>query len=566
MKCGVYARFSSNNQNPASIHDQIFACQRYAEGHSLEISDDHIYVDEALSGIGVQHRAGYQQLLVALSLIPPPFQILLVDDLSRLSRDAAEILRLVRLLQGNGLTLISVADGIETGTKLSKLAISVKALFNELYLDDLRDRTMRGMQGRFSRGHHTGGKIFGYRSFSVLDSSGRVDSTGQPLCLGKKLEIHPEEAQMVQSIFQWFAEGLGLRSIARRLNGPGHTGSTSPPTLRSNGNWWSSSGVRIILKNEKYRGQWVWGRRAFIKDHVTGKRRARIRPASEWQVEEFPHLRIVSDDLWDQVYHRFRRLAEVYPNRTPHGRLSGKAMGAPSPRTTLFSGILRCGICGGGLVVVSGGTKNPGGRYGCGFHRDKGNEACRNNLTVKITTVESTLVGMIKEKVFHPEALRYLAKAVNHHLERFQNVKDQHRQQIERELESVDKEIKNIGKAILAGVVGETTAALLHERETRRKALLQQLVDIQTSHNSPLLHLDEKAITAQLNQLAEVLNQDPGRVNTFFRQHLTPITCVPVEKEKRRFYRASGASNGEEFLKTLGLAQSFTFGGCGGGI
>jgi hypothetical protein len=68
-----------------------------------------------------------------------------MGDSSALSRDAAEILRLVRLLQGLGVKLISVADGIETGHKLSKLVVSMKAVINELYLDDLRDRTLRGL-------------------------------------------------------------------------------------------------------------------------------------------------------------------------------------------------------------------------------------------------------------------------------------------------------------------------------------------------------------------------------------------------------------------------------------
>jgi hypothetical protein len=63
----------------------------------------------------------------------------------RLSRDAAEMLRLARLLEYARITLISVADSIETGIKLSKLTLSVKAIFNEQYLDDLRERTLRGL-------------------------------------------------------------------------------------------------------------------------------------------------------------------------------------------------------------------------------------------------------------------------------------------------------------------------------------------------------------------------------------------------------------------------------------
>ena len=145
MRCGVYTRFSSDSQHPASIDDQLLACRRYAAQQGWRIFPEHEYADEALSGVGVEHRPAYRRLLAALGGTPP-FEVLLVDDLSRLSRDAAEILRLVRLLQGLGVKLISVADGIETGHKLSKLVVSMKAVINELYLDDLRDRTLRGQR------------------------------------------------------------------------------------------------------------------------------------------------------------------------------------------------------------------------------------------------------------------------------------------------------------------------------------------------------------------------------------------------------------------------------------
>jgi site-specific DNA recombinase len=177
----------------------------------------HEYVDEALSGVGVEHRPAYRRLLAALGGTPP-FQVLLVDDLSRLSRDAAEILRLVRLLQGLGVKLISVADGIETGHKLSKLVVSMKAVINELYLDDLRDRTLRGLHGQFARGLHTGGRVYGYRSVPMVDPSGRTDAMGQPLVLGMALAVEPVEARTVRHIYEWFTGGVSLRAIAHRLN------------------------------------------------------------------------------------------------------------------------------------------------------------------------------------------------------------------------------------------------------------------------------------------------------------------------------------------------------------
>lgn len=45
------------------------------------------------------------------------------------------------------------------------------------------------------------------------------------------------------------------------------------------------------------------------------------------------------------------------------------------------------------------------------------------------------------------------------------------------------------------------------------------------------------------------------------RRVWTPITCTPVDVGERRVYRASGAANGGEIIKSLGQAQAFDLGG-----
>ena len=67
MRCGVYTRFSSDSQHPASIDDQLLACRRYAAQQGWQVLGEHEYVDEALSGVGVEHRPAYRRLLAALA-------------------------------------------------------------------------------------------------------------------------------------------------------------------------------------------------------------------------------------------------------------------------------------------------------------------------------------------------------------------------------------------------------------------------------------------------------------------------------------------------------------------
>jgi site-specific DNA recombinase len=566
MRCAVYARFSSDIQHPASIEDQRLACQRYADRQGWELLPDHAYADEALSGMGVTHRPAYQRLLAAVGATVKPFDVLLVDDLSRLSRDAAEMLRLARLLEYARITLISVADGIETGTKLSKLTLSVKAIFNEQYLDDLRERTLRGLRGRFARGLHTGGRIYGYRSVPVVDASGRVDAGGQPLILGMELVIDPDEARIVRQIFASFATGVSMRAIAHRLNAQTVAFPAASTRRGAKRKGWAQSAVRVILLNDKYRGQWIFGRRLFFKDPVSGRRRARQRPRNEWQVSEQADLRLIPDDLWQAAQARFHHLATMYRAHRNQGRLHGRDTGSPSARTALFSGLLRCGTCGSSLVVINGHPRPDHRRYGCGFHRDKGPRICPNGLSVRVGIVERCLVAVLQEHVVHPAAVAYLVNSVNQHLDAVHAAHGEARKAVQTELAHVEIELRNIEDAIVQGVVGKTTAALLQDREARRDALATRLRTLAGPRSVGPLRLGPAEIRASLEQLDALLKQDSGRANNVLRQILEPITMTPVEEKGRRFYRATGAAKGPEMLNRLGLAQAVDFGGCGGWI
>ncbi|HZP35340.1 MAG TPA: recombinase family protein [Methylomirabilota bacterium] len=565
MRCAVYARFSSDVQHPASIEDQRLACQRYADRHGWQILPDHAYADEALSGMGVNHRPGYQRLLAAVGATARPFDVLLVDDLSRLSRDAAEMLRLARLLEHVRITLISVADGIETGTKLSKLTLSVKAIFNEQYLDDLRERTLRGLQGRFARGLHTGGRIYGYRSVPVIDAAGRLDASGQPLRAGMELVIEPDEARIVRQIFESFAAGLSMRAIAHRLNEQAVAFPAARTRRGTKRKGWAQSAVRVILLNDKYRGRWIFGRRAFFKDPASGRRRARQRPRSEWQVAEQADLRLIPEELWQAVQARFEQLATVYGPRRTGGRLEGRHPAGPSVRTGLFSGLLRCGTCGGSLVVINGHPRPEHRRYGCGFHREKGSRVCLNSLSVRVGTVETRLVAALREHVLQPGAIAHLAAGVNQHLAAIHTAQGEARKTVAAELAQIEIELRNIEDAIVHGLVGTTTAALLQDREARRDVLRARLQAAERPSAGPL-RVGAAEIRAHLDELDALLKQDSPRANAVFRQILEPITMTPVEQDGRRFYRATGAAKGAEMLDRLGLAQAVDFGGCGGWI
>lgn len=106
MKVAIYARYSSDNQRPESIQDQIRACQELAHARGYVVDLTHIYKDEAKSG-ALKDRPALETLLAAARA--RQFEAVLVDDLSRLSRDNHFLLTLYAEFRFNGVRIISRA-------------------------------------------------------------------------------------------------------------------------------------------------------------------------------------------------------------------------------------------------------------------------------------------------------------------------------------------------------------------------------------------------------------------------------------------------------------------------
>ena len=106
-RCAVYSRYSSDLQSPTSIADQLRLCEAFAERQGWAVVA--CFEDAALSGFGVEHRPGYFALVAAALQSPPPFDLILVEDVSRLTRDLSEVLRLYHRLRLKGVDLVGVS-------------------------------------------------------------------------------------------------------------------------------------------------------------------------------------------------------------------------------------------------------------------------------------------------------------------------------------------------------------------------------------------------------------------------------------------------------------------------
>ena len=199
MKAAIYARYSSENQRPQSIDDQISTCRKLALTQEFSIDENHIYSDEAKSG-AIKDRHGLNSLIEGAR--NQLFQVVLVDDLSRLARDNFLMLTVLADLNFQGIRVISVADGLDSGDQESTLGIQIRGIFNELQLQDLKKKTMRGLVGQKQRGFSCGERTFGYTSVPVGEI--RFDKKGKERPEGYKKEIDPLESSIVLRVFELY--------------------------------------------------------------------------------------------------------------------------------------------------------------------------------------------------------------------------------------------------------------------------------------------------------------------------------------------------------------------------
>jgi DNA invertase Pin-like site-specific DNA recombinase len=183
-----------------------------------------------------------------------------------------------------------------------RLLASVIGWKDEAYLEDLREKTRRGLAGQVRRGFSAGGRTYGYHTEQVVDSS-KLDTHGNPYVNGYRRVAAEDEATVIRRIFAEYANGKSPKAIARELN----RDRIAPPRgTRTKGWTWTAlvGNTHLgtgILNNSLYIGRHVWNRFRWEKDPETGKRAPRLRPQDDWVMVERPELRIVPPETWEHV-------------------------------------------------------------------------------------------------------------------------------------------------------------------------------------------------------------------------------------------------------------------------
>ena len=491
MRTAAYCRFSSDRQQETSIRDQLRNIENYC--NRVGWPTPALYQDQALSGAR-NDRPGYRSMLDAAEL--GAFDVLLVDDLSRLSRDSIESAKAIRALKFNGIVVIGVSDGIDTGRDGYKLETGLRGLMSEFYLDDLAKKTHRGLVGKALDGFSAGGLPYGYGSHQ--EAGGFVRTIDQ------------DKARWVRYIFEQYAAGVAPRRIAAELNARG------VPSPR--GTTWAHSALYPdakgvgILGNAIYNGRMIWNKTVWVKDPETGRRKRVIRPIDEWIIKDVPELKIIDDDLWNACERRIKAVREASAIQKNAGKMAVGRQGQ-----YLLSGILRCGQCGGAYVIVSNGM------YGCAAHKDRGAHVCANAMRVKREKIEDLLLAEIRQNLLSEEAYREFEARTREILKESRPDPAA----AKKRLQSAQRELDNIMGAIKAGIFTSATktALLAAEKQVEdAKSELDAVAAFEPTQILPRAREIYKDLVARLNAVDDI-----QRARTAIKLLLGSVRMVPEQ-------------------------------------
>jgi DNA invertase Pin-like site-specific DNA recombinase len=273
MRVAAYCRASTDSPAQRASPEQQIHAYKAMIALNLDWELAGIYTDIA-SGLRLQHREGYKKLLRDCKR--GKIDMIIVKSMSRLGRDALELIKRIREWKALGITLYLETEMINTMTT-DNFTIDVLAGLaqaeSEARSEAIKFGIRQSMQSGNVKLNHK--QFLGY----TKDTNGL-------------LVIVPEEAEIVRKIFELYLQGYGCRKIKRWLEEHGIktvTGKTE----------WSTSTIDRILSSEKYIGD-VLMQKTFTPDALGGLQVKNTGQQAMYLIEN-DHEPIIERETWIRV-------------------------------------------------------------------------------------------------------------------------------------------------------------------------------------------------------------------------------------------------------------------------
>lgn len=446
------------------------------------------YIDDGISGIHADKREEFQRMLRDAKL--GKIDMIITKEISRFARNTLDSIQYTRELLSYGVCVWFQNDGINTIDDDSEFRLTIMA--------GVAQDEIRKLSSRVKFGHAQSiknGVVLGHRMYGYSNNQG-------------KLELVPEEADMVRMIFQDYASGISTPRIEKKLWDMGYRSFKGGKINRDV--------IKNIIRNPKYKGYYCGGK-VKVVDMFTKKQE--FLPQSEWIMFKDDGSRvpqIIDEATWEKANAYLRERGEAIKSR----RTSFKS-------ENIFTGKLFCA--------------NDGAPYWMKQHYIRGKEDVRWVCSYKIKNgaascnsfglAESELKEIIAELI--NKSSENIDSILEEYFEILQssikNIPDNKNEisRLEKQIDLLKQKREKILEYNLDGKISDDEFISRNKEYVKQiKRIESHILEIQNTKSPEPVEIQLSAIKEQLEKFKGVTPQDINRqiVNELFEK----ITVEPL--------------------------------------
>lgn len=446
------------------------------------------YIDDGISGMHADKREEFQRMLRDAKL--GKIDMIITKEISRFARNTLDSIQYTRELLSYGVCVWFQNDGINTIDDDSEFRLTIMA--------GVAQDEIRKLSSRVKFGHAQSiknGVVLGHRMYGYSNNQG-------------KLELIPEEADMVRMIFQDYASGISTPRIEKKLWNMGYRNFKGGKINRDV--------IKNIIRNPKYKGYYCGGKVKVI-DMFTKKQE--FLPQSEWVMFKDDGSRvpqIIDETTWEKANAYLRERGEAIKSR----RTSFK-------NENIFTGKLFCA--------------NDGAPYWMKQHYIRGKEDVRWVCSYKIKNgaascnsfglAESELKEVIAELI--NKSSENIDSILEEYFEILQssikNIPDNKNEisRLEKQIDLLKQKREKILEYNLDGKISDDEFISRNKEYVKQiKQIESHILEIQNTKSPEPVEIQLSAIKEQLEKFKGVTPQDINRqiVNELFEK----ITVEPL--------------------------------------
>ena len=199
MKAIGYVRVSTDKQadRGVSLDAQVEKIRAMAVVHDVELLDVVVDAGESAKDLDRPGMARVLDLVQSRAV-----EMVIIAKLDRLTRSVRDLAVLLEQFQRRGVSLVSVAESLDTGSASGRLVLNIMVSVSQWEREAIGERTRDAMAHKRARLEFNGNAPFGFR-----------------LAADKRhVEPEPGEQAILQRIQRLRKSGKSLRKIASQLN------------------------------------------------------------------------------------------------------------------------------------------------------------------------------------------------------------------------------------------------------------------------------------------------------------------------------------------------------------